>query len=95
MSRPYNPYYDGDDPEFANYNPKKTPTVVARISDYIDGDGEMLTVEIADEEFLAVSVRRRGQSPVLTAVIGETEQVRKMAKAMIEWADDIDEARRD
>ena len=46
MSRPYNPYYDGDDPEFANYNPKKTPTVVARISDYIDGDGEMLTVEM-------------------------------------------------
>lgn len=93
MSRSDNPYYDGGDPQFFDYSPKEQPLVAARIYDYIDGDGEMLTVTVVDEEFLAVSVQRRGQTAVLRAIIGETEEARKISHALIEWADAVDEAR--
>ncbi len=93
-SDPHDPFDDGDGPELSDHSKDQT-LLAARIFDYIDSDGEMLMVDVVDEEFLAVSVQRRGQTEVLSALVGEIEQARKMAHAIIEWADDIEEARRE
>lgn len=68
-------------------------SLAATIYDYIDEDGDLLSVDIVNEEYLAFSIQRRGQDAVLTAVFDDTTDVRQMVAKILEWADDIDEVK--
>lgn len=63
------------------------PRASQNVYDYIDGDGDMFSVDVVDECWLALSVLRHGRTAILTCVISEPEEARKIAGRLIEWAD--------
>jgi hypothetical protein len=89
--------FDNDDlkNEISDLNRQPEYLGAAGIYDYIDSRGEQLRLASVDEEYLEVAVIHAGGDPALAAVFNETSDARKFAEHIIEWADDIEEARKD
>ena len=62
------------------------------IYDYIDGDGDLIALDIVDEEWLALSIIKHGMASILTVVINEPSDARKLASHITEWADAVEGA---
>ncbi len=75
----------------------RQPSYLAAVQmyDYIDSRGCLLRLASVDEEYLEITVFAPGGEPALAAVFDETADARKFAEHIIEWADDIEEARQD
>lgn len=67
--------------------PPGLPTPLC-IYDYIDGDGDLVSLDVVDTAYLAVSVMRRGRTAILTSIIDDAAEARKMAAQLNRWADE-------
>lgn len=65
------------------------PSDAQRVYDYLDGDGDLLAVDVVEKSWLAVSLRQHGEETVILAVlINDPAEARKLAAQLLNWADD-------
>lgn len=66
------------------------PECVNTLYDYIDGDGDMITLDVVDEKWLAISVIQHGKTAALTTILSEPGDARKMAGHLTSWAEQME-----
>jgi hypothetical protein len=66
---------------------------VVRIYDYIDADGDMLALDTVDDHWLAITVVEHGKTAVLSSMLTDPDDARRMAAHLIRWADMSDRTR--
>lgn len=60
---------------------------VVTVYDYIDGDGDMLSLDLVDDHWLAVTVIAAGKKAALTSILSEASDARKMAGHLLAYAE--------
>lgn len=63
-----------------------TDATVVTVYDYIDLDGYKLSLNIIDEEILAVSLVARGRAGMLVVIIDDPSDAYKLAENITAWA---------
>ena len=63
------------------------PRIAINLYDYIDCDGDLLSIDVS-EHYLVISVLVAGRTACLGASIGEPSEARKIAGALLSWADE-------
>lgn len=64
------------------------PNGGVNLYDYIDGDGDLLSVDVFDGVWLAVSIYKHGRTALLTVLINDPGEARKISAQLDSWADE-------